>query len=157
MTYCQPRSPSCNAIVSCLEEKNSIPVGNHGIIKTHNAGHQEHAWYIRTRPNVIDIFQHIWNTKDLIVSFDGMCYMSPTDHYEDYWMHTDQSPNDTSFRCYQGFVSLTDNEHKTMKVCDNTHLIYDAYVQQYNLKSTPATLISSMKIIVNLSFKPVFL
>jgi len=118
------------------KEKNSIPVGNHGIIQTHNAGHQEHAWYIRTRPNVINIFQHIWNTKDLIVSFDGMCYMSPTDHYEDYWMHTDQSPTDTSFRCYQGFVALTDNEHKTMKVCDNTHLIYDAYVQQYNLKST---------------------
>ena len=116
------------------KETNSIPVGDHGIIKTHSAGHQEHAWYIRTRPNVIELFQHVWGTKDLMVSFDGMCYMSPTDHYEGYWMHTDQSPNDTSFRCYQGLVALTDNEHKTLKVCDGSHLMYDAYVQQYNLK-----------------------
>ena len=48
----------------------------HGIYKYHNTGHQEHAWYIRTNPKVIEIFQNIWKTDDLVVSFDGSCYIS---------------------------------------------------------------------------------
>ena len=44
--------------------KNSIPnidklhntIDPHGIFKFHEVGHQEHAWFIRTRPQVIDIF-----------------------------------------------------------------------------------------------------
>jgi len=27
----------------------------HGIYKFHEVGHQEHAWFIRTRPQIIDI------------------------------------------------------------------------------------------------------
>ena len=47
--------------------KNSIPnfdklhsqIDPHGIFKFHEAGHQEHAWYIRTRPTVIDVFKKL--------------------------------------------------------------------------------------------------
>ena len=30
----------------------------HGIYKYHEVGHQEHAWYIRTRTGVQDVFRN---------------------------------------------------------------------------------------------------
>ena len=47
----------------------------HGIYKFHEAGHQRHSWYIRTHPRIKEIFQGLWDTKNLIVSFDGSCYI----------------------------------------------------------------------------------
>ena len=47
----------------------------HGIYKYHQAGHQEHAWYIRTKPQIIDIYKKLWNCDELVVSFDGSCYI----------------------------------------------------------------------------------
>ena len=47
----------------------------HGIYKFHQAGHQRHSWYIRTRPAVREVFEGLWGTKELIVSFDGSCYI----------------------------------------------------------------------------------
>ena len=51
-------------------------VNPHGIFKFHEAGHQEHAWFIRTRPKIIEVFKKLWSSDDLIVSFDGCCYIS---------------------------------------------------------------------------------
>ena len=113
--------------------KNQIVSENNGLIHSHNAGHQEHAWYIRTSTNVTNIFKQLWNTNDLIVSFDGCCYMGPEDHYDGKWTHVDQSPNNTEFRGYQGFVSLTDNQEKTLLVYDRSHLMYDSYVKERGL------------------------
>ena len=111
---------------------NSPVIGPNGIIKENHIGHQEHAWYIRTRPSVINVFQDVWETDDLITSFDGSCYMSKTDRYDGYWTHADQSTINTDFRCYQGLVSLTTNKHKTLMVYGGTHLLYGSYVKQYN-------------------------
>ena len=47
----------------------------HGLYKFHEAGHQRHAWIIRTHPVVQSYFKHLWNTDELIVSFDGSCYI----------------------------------------------------------------------------------
>ena len=43
----------------------------HGIHKYHNAGHTRMAWLIRTDENVQKVFKDVWNTDELIVSFDG--------------------------------------------------------------------------------------
>ena len=29
--------------------------------KNHQVGHQRFAWFIRTRPQVINVFKHVWN------------------------------------------------------------------------------------------------
>ena len=63
--------------------QNSVPdiermhnkVDPHGIYKYHQAGHQEHAWYIRTRPSVQNIFKKLWNTDELVVSFVLVAYV----------------------------------------------------------------------------------
>ena len=87
----------------------------HGIYKYHHVGHQEHAWYIRTRPNVIAVFKKLWNCDELVVSFDGSCYISKENNKKDaIWTHTDQAPNVKDLQCYQGFVALTSNKERTL-------------------------------------------
>ena len=48
---------------------------SNGIYKHHQVGHTWHAWFVRTRPRVQEVFKHIWDCDDLIVSFDGSCYI----------------------------------------------------------------------------------
>ena len=113
---------------------NKIIVGNNGIIKDNNAGHQEHAWFIRTRPQILKIFEELWGTNELIASFDGCCYMKEDNYYDSYWTHVDQSPLNTEFRCFQALISLTDNIDKTLMVYDKSHLLFKDYVKEYDLK-----------------------
>ena len=47
-----------------------------GIYKFQRAGHTRHGWKVRTNKTIQDIFKHIWNTEELVVSFDGCCYIS---------------------------------------------------------------------------------
>ncbi len=66
----------------------------HGIIKSYGIGQADFMWDIRTHPNVVNVFQQIWNTKDLLVSFDGAGHYPadgknrapPTN-----WAHRDQA------------------------------------------------------------------
>jgi len=109
----------------------------HGIYKFHEAGHQEHAWYIRTRPQVIDIFKKIWECDDLIVSFDGSCYISEdTTKTDKIWTHTDQAPNNKGLKCYQGFVALTDNKERTLVVYEGSNNYHEKYFKEKNIESS---------------------
>lgn len=124
--------------------KNSIPefnrihnlINHSGIIKYHNIGHTRHAWFIRTRLNIINIFKSLWNTNDLIVSYDGSCYISKKNkNLTTFWTHTDQAPNLKGLHCYQGFVSLTDNKERTLVVYEGTHLLHEKYFKDRNIES----------------------
>ena len=102
----------------------------HGIYKTLEAGHQRHAWYIRTRPEVKAVFQKLWDTEELIVSFDGFCYIPKAFQKKDnIWTHTDQAPCDSGLKCYQGLVTLTDNQERTLVVYEGSHLLHQKYFE----------------------------
>ena len=100
----------------------------HGIYKFHQAGHQRHSWYIRTRPAVREVFEGLWDTKDLVVSFDGSCYI-PKDmkKKDNIWTHTDQAPCKKGLHCIQGYVALTTNEERTFVCYEGTHNIHEKY------------------------------
>jgi len=104
-------------------------INPHNIFKYHEVGHQRFAWYIRTRKNVKDVFSNIWNTEDLVVSFDGACYMkSGDDNYSDKcWTHSDQAPKNKDFKCVQGYVSLTDNKFASLMIYKKSHLNFEQY------------------------------
>ena len=114
-------------------DKNHSIINPHGIFKFHEIGHQEHAWYLRTHPNIINVFKQIWNTDELVVSFDGTCYM-PKDFKkkDNIWTHTDQASNYSDLQCYQSFVSLTDNQEKTLVVYEKSHLLHEEYFKEKN-------------------------
>ena len=112
----------------------------HGIYKFHEIGHQRHAWYIRTREKVKKAFCDIWNTDDLIVSYDGSCYLDKNVKKKDnVWTHTDQgSPSGgevDELKCFQGFVSLTNNKERTFVCYKKSHKLHSSYFKEKNLKS----------------------
>ena len=109
----------------------------HGIYKYHQAGHQEHAWFIRTNPKLVNIFKEVWNTDDLVVSFDGSCYISKNcSKADNIWTHTDQAPNSKGLQCYQGFVALTGNKERTLVVYEGSHLLHETYFKEKNIVSS---------------------
>ena len=115
---------------------NDIPDHNHiynGIYKYHNAGHTWHAWFSRTHPNIQKIFKHIWDCNDLIVSFDGCCYIpKECDEKDSFWTHTDQAPNSRGFQCIQSFLSFTENKERTFVVYEGTHKLHETYFKNIN-------------------------
>lgn len=121
---------------STIPEHDTIhdKINPHGIYKYHEAGHTRHAWYIRTRPAVQDVFKTIWKTDHLIVSYDGCCYIPKESKKKDKcWTHTDQAPNSKGLQCYQGFVSLTSNTERTFVIYEGTHKIHEAYFNEKNI------------------------
>ncbi len=127
-----------------IKWQNNIPnhddihksVDPHGIYKFHEAGHARHAWYIRTRPQVIDIFKRIWNTNELVTSFDGSCYIPKNCTLKDkHWTHTDQAPKSKGLQCYQGLIALTDNKERTLVVYEGSNTYHEKYFREKNIKS----------------------
>jgi hypothetical protein len=112
-------------------------ISPHGIFKYHEVGHQKHAWFIRTRPNVQNVFKEIWKTEDVVVSYDGGCYIPADCKKKDKtWTHTDQAPVKKGLKCIQGFVALTSNTERTLVVYEGSHKLHEEYAKQYNLTST---------------------
>ena len=112
-------------------------ISPHGIIKFHEVGQQRHAWFIRTRENVQNVFKEIWKTDEVVVSFDGGCYI-PADckKKDNTWTHTDQAPTKKGLKCIQGFVALTNNCERTLVVYEGSHKLHEEYAKEYNLTST---------------------
>ena len=103
----------------------------HGIYKTMEAGHQRHAWFIRTRPQVQDVFKKLWETDELIVSFDGSCYIPKAlQKADNIWTHTDQAPANKGLKCYQGLVTLTSNKERTLVVYEGSHILHQPYFEE---------------------------
>lgn len=61
----------------------------------YGAPHEKMAWEARREPAVIEIFEKLWETKELISSFDGMNISLPRrkDLHWSPWPHCDQNPD----------------------------------------------------------------
>lgn len=109
-------------------------IDSNGIFKYHQVGHQRFAWLARSNPKVLDIFKKLWNTDELVTSFDGCCFY-PKDYVgeQNYWTHTDQGPHKFGLYCYQSFLSLTDNLERTLVVYRGSHLLHQHYFKYMNI------------------------
>ena len=119
--------------VENLDKMHEI-IDPHGIFKFHEVGHQEFAWFIRTRPKIIRIFKKLWETDSLVVSFDGACHIPK--HFakrDKIWTHTDQSPKNVGLNCYQSFAALTENSERTLVVYETSHLLHEKYFKDRNI------------------------
>lgn len=61
----------------------------------YSAPHEKMAWEARMEPAVIEIFEKLWETNELISSFDGMNISLPKrkDISWSPWPHCDQNQN----------------------------------------------------------------
>lgn len=74
--------------------KEAFPMHNKNGIFAGPAGQTQVMWDLRQDPRIVDIFAQVWNTKDLIVSMDGLSFMCPPEIREGSikpWPHVDQS------------------------------------------------------------------
>ncbi|MEM7019692.1 MAG: phytanoyl-CoA dioxygenase family protein [Pseudomonadota bacterium] len=91
------------------------PTAVHGaILPSHGIGHCAAQWFIRDVPNVKTCFGQVWDTEELLVSFDGVTIWRPWTHNEAWrtnegnsWLHIDQHPiGRPGKHCVQGLVNL---------------------------------------------------
>jgi len=112
-------------------------VDPHGISKFHQSGHTKPGWEIRLNKKIQYIYKQLWKTDELSVSFDGFCHI-PKDckKQDNIWTHTDQAPNAKGLKCYQGFVALTTNKERTLRVYKKSHLLHEKYFKEKNIVSS---------------------
>mmetsp|Transcript_35288 Transcript_35288/g.109940 ORF Transcript_35288/g.109940 Transcript_35288/m.109940 type:complete len:409 (-) Transcript_35288:105-1331(-) len=134
-----------------LEEKTSWRRGNpetwtdqayervgsvqNGLLNDQGAGQSDFLWYIRTRPRVKRAFAKIWDTEELLVSYDGANVFRPW-HWGFKktvcgWWHVDQGAGKRGRHCVQGFVSLFPANGTTggLTVVPGSHLRHEEVTQ----------------------------
>ncbi|CDK26256.1 unnamed protein product [Kuraishia capsulata CBS 1993] len=89
----------------------NLPAHNpHNIFFYYSCIHEDFAWEVRTEPGVLESFAKLWNTEELLVSFDGFNVSFPNRPDQPpfpAWPHIDQSPLKEGLQCAQGIVSLS--------------------------------------------------
>ena len=129
-----------------------------GIYKHHQVGHQRFAWLARTNPKILNIFKQLWNTDELVCSFDGCCYYSPEYEGEPhYWIHSDQSSRKKGVHCYQSFLSLTNNSERTLILYKGSHLMHEDYFKSMEIDEPRDWNIIDIMYLKNMHNKEVFL
>ncbi|KAK7717167.1 hypothetical protein SLS57_006311 [Botryosphaeria dothidea] len=99
----------------------------------HYAGtHERFAWAVRQEPGVAAAFARVYDTPDLLVSFDALNASFP--NRADVapnapWPHQDQDPEKGGFRCLQGLVNLLPNGPADggLIVCKGGHRVSEEY------------------------------
>ncbi|KAL4892485.1 Clavaminate synthase-like protein [Aspergillus ambiguus] len=78
-----------------------------GMYSLYCAPHERMAWEARTEPAVIDIFEKLWETKELITSFDALNVMPPRkDLNWSPWPHCDQNQARKGMQAVQGLLNF---------------------------------------------------
>lgn len=65
-----------------------------GMYFAYGSAHEKFTWEARTEPGVVGVFEKLWETNELISSFDGMNISMPNrkDLKWSPWPHCDQNP-----------------------------------------------------------------
>ncbi|KAK4054120.1 hypothetical protein OIV83_001145 [Microbotryomycetes sp. JL201] len=103
-----------------------------GMILHYGVAQEDWVWKVRTEPGVVGAFEKVYNTEDLIVSFDAVNIQWPKrkdapDNPR--WAHQDQDPERPGFRCLQGLVNLnpSGSDDGGLVVMPRAHLISEQY------------------------------
>lgn len=94
-----------------------LPSGHQkGLYNRYSVNHEAFVWKIRTEPGVVNTFEKVWSTDDLIVSFDGMNVSLPVNQEHgrtdieqtEPWPHIDQDPRTIEkLELYQGIAQMS--------------------------------------------------
>jgi len=108
---------------------------HNGLVKGAGIGHSDFLWFVRTRPAVRQAFERIWNTSELLVSFDGANVFRPWHHGFAKtvcgWWHTDQGAGRVGRQAVQGLVSIYAANARTggLTVVPQSHLRHREVVE----------------------------
>lgn len=93
---------------------------------------------VRAHPSVIDCFEAVWDTRELICSFDAINLHLPGElcgkdyFFKKHWYHFDQSYLRTNAECYQGLINMFDTEEGDASLCIflRSHLYFPQYANR---------------------------
>lgn len=128
---CQRSSPS-TWTDERLERVGSV---RNGILNSMGICQSTFMWYMRTLPKAHQVFEQIWGTSELLVSFDGANIFRPWHHGFRKtmcgWWHVDQGRGKQGRQAVQGLVSLFPSDGHTggLTVVPRTHLRHAEVVE----------------------------
>jgi len=111
---------------------------NHKMLLQHwKVGHSKLAWNVRQNPKVIEAFKKIWDSDDLITSFDGASIYildKPTRESKS-WFHVDQSYTRNGFECIQSWVNAYDTNEgdATLVILENSNKYHADFQKEFNI------------------------
>lgn len=79
-----------------------------GMYLNYCAAHEKYVWEARQEPGVLEAFEKIWGTKELIVSYDTINLTLPNAAEmagSKPWPHCDQAPERQGLACVQGIIN----------------------------------------------------
>jgi ectoine hydroxylase-related dioxygenase (phytanoyl-CoA dioxygenase family) len=120
------------------------PISSHGIITDGSIIHCEAAWTIRTLAKVRNIFATIWETNDLLVSFDSSIIWLPRYPHHTEGLHLDQNPFDNTI------FKLSDDISQS--IVQSMVPLYDVTEQSGGLEVVPESHLPSFQNHIKLHF-----
>lgn len=115
------------------------PPSFRGIINTLEISHQDFVWRVRQHPRILQVFEALWGTNELLSSFDSINILKPGQHESstDGWLHVDQAPLRKGVTCIQGLLNMVDvgPETGTLLVKDGSHSFHEDFFQNATVLS----------------------
>lgn len=114
----------------------------HSMLLQHwQIGHAQATWDVRQNAKCIEVFETLWKTNDLLVSFDGISFAMPPEvtkrgwNRGNTWFHTDQSYTTPELRCYQGWVTALDvhDGDATLAFFEKSHLYHAEFAKTFGI------------------------
>lgn len=98
--------------------------------------HERFMWDLRLESKIRGVFERIWNTDELLVSFDALNITLPRrpGHVaREKWPHIDQSPYRSGLECVQGVVTLSEAgpDDGGLTVWPGTHKVTEEFFQRH--------------------------
>jgi hypothetical protein len=111
---------------------------NHKMLLQHwKVGHSELAWNVRQNPKVKEVFSKIWDTEDLIVSFDGasIYILDKPVRIQNSWFHVDQSYTRNNFECIQSWINAYDTKEgdATLVILENSNNFHKQFREEFEI------------------------
>lgn len=111
------------------------------LLQKYGIGHAEHLWKLRENPKIIKVFETIYNTYDLSVSFDGCSFGIPYETTKikpsnEKWFHTDQSYDRNDFEAIQSWLTgySVDEGDATLGFLENSHKFHENCKKEFSLE-----------------------
>ena len=101
--------------------------------------HEKFMWDARLEPGVIDAFEKVWGTRELLVSFDSLNLTLPNlKPVRSPWPHVDQAPRKRGLHCVQGIINLSNaGEHDgSLVVVPGSHKLVEEFFDTQTDRST---------------------
>lgn len=102
--------------------------------------HEKFIWDIRQEQRIIDVFSELWNTDELLVSFDALNITLPNRPGHEPrkpWPHVDQSPFRRGLHCVQGIANLSNSgpEDGGLTVYPGSHKAVESFFDEQTDRS----------------------